>query len=141
MNSVEKAIKLAVKAHENQLDKGGSPYILHPLRVMLQMDNETEMIAAILHDVVEDTDSGLDDLRAAGFPETAIKAIDCLTRHQGEDYEAFIRRVKTNPTARKVKIADLEDNMNITRIAQISPQDLERLAKYHRALSRLKMKP
>ena len=138
MNSIEKAIELALRAHTGQVDKGGEPYILHPLRLMLRMDGEAEAIAAVLHDVVEDADIGLDDLRASGFPEEAIQAIDCLTKRKGEDYEAFVRRVETNEIARKVKIADLEDNLNIARIPNLAPLDLERVAKYHRALRLLR---
>ena len=79
-----------------------------------------------------------DDLRASGFPEEAIQAIDCLTKRKGEDYEGFIRRVDANEIARKVKIADLEDNLNIARIPNLAPLDLERVAKYHRALRLLR---
>lgn len=134
MNSIERAIELALKAHTGQVDKGGAPYILHPLRLMLRMDGEAEAIAAVLHDVVEDADISLDDLRASSLPEDAIRAIGCLTKREGEDYEAFIRRVDADDIARKVKIADLEDNLNITRIPDLTPPDLERVAKYHRAL-------
>jgi (p)ppGpp synthase/HD superfamily hydrolase len=134
MNFIEKAIELALRAHTGQVDKGGEPYIQHPLRLMLRMDGEAEAIAAALHDVVEDANVGLDDLRASGFPEEAIQAIDCLTKRAGEDYEAFIRRVDTNEIARKVKIADLEDNLNIARIPELTTPDLERVTKYHRAL-------
>jgi (p)ppGpp synthase/HD superfamily hydrolase len=138
MNLIEKAIELAVKAHAGQVDKAGKPYILHPLRLMLRMDDEASMIAAVLHDIVEDTDLGLDVLRASGFPEAAIEAVDCLTKRKNEDYEAFIQRLEDNRIARKVKIADLEDNMNIARFSKIGSSDLERLARYHRALMRLK---
>lgn len=138
MNLLEEAIALAVKAHRGQVDKGGHPYILHPLRLMLQMETENEMVVAVLHDVVEDSETGLDDLRAAGFPEEVISAIECLTKRKGEDYDAFIRRAATNPLARRVKIADLEDNMNLARISEVRSKDLERLAKYHRSLLELR---
>ncbi len=134
MNAIEKAIELALRAHTGQVDKGGQPYILHPLRLMVQIDDQAEAIAAVLHDVAEDADISLDDLRASGLPEEAIQAIDCLTKRKGEDYEAFVRRVDANEIARKVKIADLEDNLNIARIPDLTPPDLERVAKYHRAL-------
>ena len=138
MNDLEKAIKLAGEVHRNQLDKGGTPYILHPLRLMLQMEEEAEMIAAVLHDVVEDTDLEVEDLRQRGFPEEAVEAIECLTKREGEDYDTFISRVEKNPLAAKVKIADLRDNMNMERIPEVGPGDLKRLARYHRALNRLK---
>jgi (p)ppGpp synthase/HD superfamily hydrolase len=97
------------------------------------MDTEVEMMAAVLHDVVEDTDISIDDLRCRGIPEDALTAIDHLTRREGEDYFDFIERVKQNDVARKVKLADLEDNMDMGRIAQPTARDLARLEKYRRA--------
>lgn len=91
------------------------------------------MMAAVLHDVVEDTDWTLEGLRERGFPEEVLSAVECLTRRAGESYEAFIERVRTNPVAQRVKIADLEDNMNVQRIGQMTAKDLERLEKYHRS--------
>lgn len=90
-------------------------------------------MAAVLHDVVEDTEWTLERLREAGFPQMVLEAVDCLTHREGESYEGFVERVRTNPIARQVKIADLEDNMNIRRINQLGARDLERLEKYHRA--------
>jgi len=91
------------------------------------------MMAAVLHDVVEDTDWTLERLRREGFPEEVLEAVDCLTHRDGESYEEFVERVQTNPIARQVKIADLEDNMNIRRIGRLGAKDLERVGKYHRA--------
>jgi (p)ppGpp synthase/HD superfamily hydrolase len=101
--------------------------------MMLRMDSETAMMAAVLHDVVEDTDWTLERLREAGFAEEVVEAVDCLTHREGESYEEFVGRVRANPIARQVKVADLEDNMNIRRIGQLGAKDLERLEKYHRA--------
>jgi (p)ppGpp synthase/HD superfamily hydrolase len=131
--TLEDAISIAAQAHRGQRDKAGAVYLLHPLRLMLRMDSEAAMMAAVLHDVVEDSDWTLAGLRERGFPEEVVAAVACLTHRDGESYEEFVERVKVNPLARRVKIADLEDNMNVLRIGQISPKDLQRLEKYHRA--------
>src|SRR5687767_966906 len=131
--TVEDAISIAAHAHKGQKDKAGAPYLLHPLRMMLRMDSEAAMMAAVLHDVVEDTEWTLERLREAGFSDEVLEAVDCLTHREGESYQEFVERVRTNSIARQVKIADLEDNMNIRRINQLGPKDLERLEKYHKA--------
>ena len=133
MATVEDAVSIAARAHRGQKDKAGAPYLLHPLRMMLRMDTEAAMMAAVLHDVVEDTEWTLERLREAGFSDEVLEAVDCLTHREGESYQQFVERVRTNPIARQVKIADLEDNMNVRRIDQLGPRDLERLEKYHRA--------
>ena len=133
MATVEDAVSIAARAHRGQKDKAGTPYLLHPLRMMLRMDTEAAMMAAVLHDVVEDTEWTLERLREAGFSDEVLEAVDCLTHREGESYQQFVERVRTNPIARQVKIADLEDNMNVRRINQLGPRDLERLEKYHRA--------
>src|ERR1051325_8566819 len=132
MATIEDAISIAAQAHKGQRDKAGAPYLLHPLRMMLRMNSEPAMMAAVLHDVVEDTDWTLGRLRDAGFSEEVIEAVDCLTHREGESYEEFVERVRTNPIARQVKIADLEDNMNVRRMNQLGPKELERMEKYHR---------
>lgn len=137
MRNLEDAILLALKTHQGQKDKAGAPYILHPLRVMLSMATETEMIVAVLHDVVEDGETMIDDLRKAGYSEEILIAIDCLTRRNNEDYDKFIARLKDNPLARKVKIADLKDNSNLDRITEPKESDYKRLEKYRRALKEL----
>lgn len=134
-----KAIQIASQAHMGQVDKGGAPYILHPLRLMMQMDTEEEKIAAVLHDVVEDIDWNFAELKKEGFNEKALDAIDHLTRREEEPYENFIERVKNNPLAIKVKIADLKDNLDVTRLETMTPKDLERLNKYQQALQNLNM--
>src|SRR5918912_706704 len=108
--TVEDAVSIAARAHRGQKDKAGAPYLLHPLRMMLRMDSEAAMMAAVLHDVVEDTDWTLERLRGEGFPDEVLGAVDCLTHRDGESYQDFVERVRTNPVARQVKIADLEDN-------------------------------
>jgi (p)ppGpp synthase/HD superfamily hydrolase len=133
MATVEDAVSIAARAHRGQKDKAGAPYLLHPLRMMLRMDTEAAMMAAVLHDVVEDTEWTLERLREAGFSEEVLEAVDCLTHREGESYQQFVERVRTNPIARQVKIADLEDNMNVRRMNQLGPKELERMEKYHRA--------
>src|SRR4030095_5364261 len=96
MATLGKAIAIAAQAHQDQYDKAGAPYILHPLRMMLRMSSETEMMAAILHDVVEDTDWTLDKLRQAGFSEEVVQAVECITHRDRETYDEFIGRVRTN---------------------------------------------
>jgi len=139
MKTLEDAIALAAKAHEGQKDKAGQPYILHPLRLMLKMRSEKERMAAVLHDVVEDTDWTLDRLREEGYPEAVVQAVDCLTRRETESYEEFLARVKTSEIARRVKIADLEDNLDMSRIAHPTEKDLARMERYRKALRELKV--
>ena len=133
MATLERAILIAAQAHLGQLDKAGAAYILHPLRMMMRMESEAAMIAAVLHDVVEDSDWTLEQLRGEGFSEEVLQAVDCLTSREGETYDEFISRVRSSAIARQVKIADLEDNMNVKRIGEITPKDLARVEKYHRA--------
>jgi (p)ppGpp synthase/HD superfamily hydrolase len=133
MATLGKAIAIAAQAHQDQYDKAGALYILHPLRMMLRMSSETEMMAAILHDVVEDTDWTLDKLRQACFSEEVVQAVECLTHRDRETYDEFIARVRTNTIASKVKLADLEDNMDMRRLCTLTEKDTERLYKYHRA--------
>ncbi|MED1665714.1 HD domain-containing protein [Brevibacillus laterosporus] len=137
MRTLEKAIVIATKAHADQVDKGGNPYILHPLRVMLKMSTEEEMIAAVLHDVIEDTKVNADDLKRAGFTESVIDAVIALTRQDGETYMDFIKRAKQNPIARTVKIRDIEDNCDLTRISNPSDQDHSRMKRYKKAIQEL----
>lgn len=135
--ALEEAISLALSAHSGQRDKGGNPYILHPLRVMSRMVGEDHQIAAVLHDVVEDGDVDLVDI-VGQFGTEIADAVDALTRRDGEDYMAFIDRCAVNPIAAKVKMADLEDNMDLSRIrSPLTPADYQRHAKYERAKERL----
>ena len=133
MSTLARAIALAAQAHVEQREKSGAPYILHPIRLMLRMDSEPEMIVAVLHDVVEDTPWTLDQLRAEGFSEEVLAAVDCVTRRATETYAEFVERARHNPVARKVKLADLEDNMDVRRLPEVTDHALERLKKYHQA--------
>ncbi|MBO0859106.1 MAG: HD domain-containing protein [Chloracidobacterium sp.] len=138
MATLERAIIIAAQAHLDQRDKGGAPYILHPLRMMMRMESEAAMIAATLHDVVEDSDWTLEQLRGEGFSEEVLHAVDCLTRRDGETYEEFVARARANAISREVKIADLEDNMNVKRLGEMTPKEMARIEKYHRAWRALK---
>jgi len=134
------AISIAAQAHQKQKDKSDAPYILHPLRLMMRMQTDTERIAAVLHDAVEDSDLSLEELRDKGFSPEVLKAVECLTHQDDEDYETYIERVKSNEISRKVKIADLEDNMNLQRInRELTEKDFNRLKKYHKVWRELKI--
>ena len=132
-----RAIELAKQHHKGQTNKAGKPYIEHPLRVMNQMKSEEEKIVAVLHDIVEDTDISLNDLKNEGFSEEVVSAIECLTKQDGENYDSYIERISFNPLAVKIKLADLEDNRDLTRLPQVTDKDLERLEKYDKALEKL----
>jgi (p)ppGpp synthase/HD superfamily hydrolase len=137
-STLEDAIALAARAHRGQRDKSGEPYILHALRVMLRQRDEESRVAAVLHDVVEDTSITLEDLRIAGFSGEVCRAVDCLTRRPEETYEATISRIATNALARRVKIADLEDNMDPARSVNSDRAAAERLSRYQAAWERLR---
>jgi (p)ppGpp synthase/HD superfamily hydrolase len=137
LDNLEDVIAFAVQAHKGQKDKVGDPYILHPLRMMTRVYGTHARMAALLHDVVEDTGHSLEDLRALGVPAPVLAAVDCLTKRKGESYEQFVERVLTDPIARKVKLADLEDNMDVRRLPEVNDKGRERLTKYIRAWRRL----
>lgn len=141
MPTLEHAIALAANAHRGQLDKSGQPYILHPLRVMFRCQTDAQRIVAVLHDVIEDTPTTPDDLRRLGYPDEILAALDCLTKRQGEPYEAFVERAAANPIARAVKIADIEDNLDLRRLPGVSDADVARLARYVKAWRRLQEAP
>lgn len=132
MATLQDAIALATKAHQGQKDKAGAVYINHPLRVMSRMATDEERMVAVLHDVVEDTSITLQQLRVAGYPKAVVDAVDALSRRKGETYEQFIERLKPNALARKVKIGDLEDNMDLSRIPNPQPKDFERVERYRK---------
>ncbi|KIF58085.1 HD domain-containing protein [Pseudomonas fluorescens] len=136
--TLERAIAIAATAHAGQVDKGGAPYILHPLKVMLRMNSLEERIVAVLHDVVEDCGISLEDLRKEGFSEEVLSAIESVTKVPGESYEDFVERAAQNPIGRVVKLADLEENSDLSRIVSPSWEDLERIEKYRRAIGRLR---
>ena len=135
---LEKALQIAINAHFGQTDKSGRPYIFHPLRVMNNCSNVDEKIVAILHDVIEDTEITADQLIAQKFPRYIVDAIVALTKQQDELYEKFIRRIAWNNIAVAVKIQDIKDNMDVSRLSVLSEEDTERLNKYINALRILK---
>ncbi len=137
--SLEDTIVYAVRKYgARHPDKGGNPYVLHPLAVMLTMDTDEERRVALLHDVVEDCGVTPDDLLGLGYPPAEVDAIVALTRRDGESYEAFIERLLPNPLARKVKLADIEHNMDVRRLAVVDEKARERMDRYLKAWRRLK---
>jgi (p)ppGpp synthase/HD superfamily hydrolase len=149
--NLEKAIKIAVEAHTGQLDKGGNPYILHPLRVMLSLNSEEERIVGVLHDVLEDCEGwSWERLKEQGCSDKIIEALKSVSKtleeekqfkemddpdEKMEDYLQFIQRAKTNKIGRNVKAADIRDNLDISRIDDITDSDINRLNRYKKALS------
>jgi (p)ppGpp synthase/HD superfamily hydrolase len=142
MATLERAIEIALLAHKGVCDKVGAPYILHPLRLMFAVEDAEAKIVAVLHDVVEDSKPpqrwDLEDLRREGFSASIVEALNCVTARPEETYDAFIDRIFPNPIARRVKIADIVDNMNLLRFRrEITEKDVVRLQKYQRAYARL----
>ena len=136
--NLERAIEIAQEAHKGVKDKGGYDYIHHPIRVMHAMSNDQEKIVAILHDAVEDSDWTFDRLKEEGFEDSAIESLRCVTKYSEEDYQEFIKRAATNKIATKVKIADIEDNLDLSRLGTLTEKDLTRIEKYKKALKYLK---
>ena len=135
---LDRAKEIAKAAHEGQVDKAGKPYIEHPMRVMKMGKTVEEKIAGVLHDVVEDSEWTFEMLEKEGITKDVMDALRCVTKlSEDEDYDHFIARVKTNPLAVKVKLNDLKDNMDITRLDQVTEKDLARLNKYIRAYKQL----
>lgn len=139
--NLQRAIEIAVEAHRDQSDKAGAPYILHPLRVMMSVDTDEERIVAVLHDVVEDGPGWtFERLEAEGFPASVIAALRLVTKRpedQGDDEESylrFVRRTLPNAVARRVKIADIRDNLNATRLKELTDRDRLRMNRYLAAL-------
>jgi GTP diphosphokinase / guanosine-3',5'-bis(diphosphate) 3'-diphosphatase len=130
MSSLEHAIELAARSHAGQLDKAGQPYILHPLRLMLAVKTPHERMAAILHDVVEDTPITLEDLIREGFPPEVVTAVQALTKQPGESRIEAARRAIADPIARVVKLADVTDNMDLSRISSPTEKDYARIQEY-----------
>lgn len=142
--NLQRAIEIAVEAHRDQSDKAGAPYILHPLRVMMSVETEEERIVAVLHDVVEDGPGWtFERLEAEGFPSSVIDALRLVTKrpedHGGdeESYLRFVRRTLPNPVARRVKTADIRDNLNATRFRELTEKDRLRMNRYLAALHEL----
>ena len=129
-----KAMCLAYRAHDGQVDKGGVPYIFHPIHVAEQMTNELDTAAALLHDVVEDTPVTLEDLRREGFPEALVEAVAVMTRDMSVPYADYIARVKGNAIARRVKLADLRHNMDTSRLPVVDEEALMHVRRYKKAV-------
>jgi (p)ppGpp synthase/HD superfamily hydrolase len=127
---IEKAISVALEAHSGQKDKAGAPYILHCLRVMLKGKTESEMITGVLHDTIEDTEVTAEYLHEKGFSDEIVEAVVCLTKTGNEKGEEYITRVLSNNIAKKVKLYDVEDNMNLLRLDSLVESDIERINKY-----------
>ena len=131
---LNKMLVLATNRHAGQFDKGGNPYILHPLKVMyyLKSNDEELQCIALAHDLVEDTDTSYDELQELGFTDRIIQGIAALTKQRGESYDQYKERVKSNPDAVKVKMADLRHNTDIRRLKGVTEKDLARIEKYQR---------
>ena len=131
---VNRALRLAYEAHQGQFDKSGVPYVFHPLHLAEQMPDEESIVAALLHDVVEDTDYSLEDLKSMGFPPKALEAVALLTHTGEEPYLRYVARIKENPIAKRVKLADLRHNSDLSRIRQVTERDRDRVEKYAAAI-------
>ena len=137
---LNKAIEIAELAHDGQIDKANKPYIGHPKRVMNAVETLSAKIVAVLHDAVEDTDLTLEDLRVAGFSDVIIEAIDAITKREGEKLNDYLRRVMDNEIALRVKIADMTDNMDLSRISNPTEKDRERIRIYKKNIVKLQKK-
>jgi len=135
--SIEKALEVAKRAHRGQKDKAGVDYILHPLAVAGMLETEKEKTIALLHDVVEDSNITLDDLKSMGFDDDVIQAVKVLTK-DGSEYSEYLQRVKINTLTRTVKIADLSHNMDLSRIPNPTEDDYQRIEKYKKSIKFLK---
>lgn len=137
-SSLEQALLVALQAHQGQVDKGGAPYILHPIRLCINGKSDDERLVGLLHDVLEDSDITFERIDAE-FGSTIAEAVAAMTKREGEDYPAFIARCARNPLARAVKLLDLADNMDTSRLpAPLTEKDQERLRKYSEAEAQLR---
>lgn len=131
----DKALEIAIRAHRGQKDRGGYPYILHPLRIALGLKTSDEELLsiAVLHDVVEDSEITVDDLMEAGFTNRVVTAVAVLTRPSHKPYEMYVQEIAQNKDATRVKLGDLEDNSDINRLKGLTKKDFKRIEKYHKA--------
>lgn len=138
---LNKMLVLATNRHAGQFDRGGNPYILHPLKVMyyLKSDDEELQCMALAHDLIEDTDTTFAELKEMGFTDRVVDAIRCLTKMPGESYDDYKQRVKSNKDAVKVKLCDLRHNTDVRRLKGVTEKDLARMEKYHRFFMELKL--
>ena len=128
------ALKLCFEAHKDQIDKSNMPYVFHPFHLAEQMQDEETTIVALLHDVVEDTDYTLEDLRAMGFSNRVLEAIALMTHAPEVSYMDYVAQIKTNPIAKAVKLADLRHNSDMSRLDFVTPYDEIRAEKYKIAI-------
>ena len=135
---LERAIRVATKAHKGQLDRFGNPFILHVLRVITTARDPEERVLAALHDVLERSDITLDELREKGMPERVLKALTHISRDPQEDYDQYIDRVARDPLAVRVKVIDLADKMDLREVGELSAADLRRYNRQLAAYERLK---
>ena len=136
-DETKKAMKLCYEAHEGQVDKSGMPYVFHPFHVAEQMTDEATTIVALLHDVVKDTDYTLEDLAAEGFGKDILEAVALMTHDDDVPYLDYVAKLKDNPVARAVKLADLAHNSDLSRIGKVDEETRERLEKYKKAMALL----
>ncbi len=135
----KKALKLCFEAHKDQTDKTGLPYVFHPFHLAEQMTDEYTTVVALLHDVVEDTEYTLNDLKEMGYPDKVMQALTLLTHDDGSEYMDYIARIKPNPIARAVKLADLKHNSELSRYDMIDSHAIKRTAKYKQAIEFLSL--
>ena len=133
----KKALKLCFEAHKAQVDKSGMPYVFHPFHLAEQMKTEETIVVALLHDLVEDTDYTIEDLRKMGFEKKITDAIALMTHADDVDYMDYVRTIKQNPIAKEVKLADLRHNSDLSRLDTIDEKALQRREKYQRAIELL----
>ena len=133
----KKAMKLCFAAHKDQVDKSGLPYVFHPFHLAEQMTDELTTVAALLHDVVEETSYTFADLKEMGFPAAVLDALALLTHDDGTPYLEYVARLKDNPIARAVKLADLRHNSDLTRLDAVDDRALKRVEKYRKAIALL----
>lgn len=134
MSNYELALKIATEAHKGQVDKAGVPYINHPLTVASLVETEEEKIVALLHDTIEDTNITEQDLLNYGFSNKIVEAVKLLTHNKNVPYMDYVAKIKDNELARKVKIADLTHNSDLSRLKEITDKDKKRYEKYQKAL-------
>lgn len=130
----KKAIKLMFEAHREQTDKSGLPYVFHPFHLAERMKDEATTVTALLHDVVEDTDYTIEDIEAMGFGKDICDALRLLKHDKSVPYMDYVRRIKENPIAATVKLADLRHNSDLSRLDSVDEEDQERVEKYREAI-------
>lgn len=136
-DATKKAMKLCFKAHKEQVDKSGIPYVFHPIHLAEQMEDEDTTVVALLHDVIEDTEYTIKDLEDMGFNQNVIAAISLMTHAEGVPYMDYVAQIKENPFAKIVKLADLKHNSDISRLDTVDAKAMARVEKYAKAIQLL----